>query len=95
MLKMLDALDVLENGDECFNFGLDFLVVDISFIKTGRADFNKSEGGLFGGINERLILKSEFDHKMHMRLFPLVNFINAVFEMRHALDINFIVDSVA
>jgi hypothetical protein len=94
MLKMLDALNVLEDGDECFNFGLDFLAVDISLVKTGRADLNKSESGLFGGINERLILESEFDHKMHMGLFPLINFMNAVFEMRHALDINFIVDSV-
>jgi hypothetical protein len=94
MFEMLDSLDVLEDGDEGLNFGLDFLAVQISFIKAGRADLNKSESGLFGGINVRLILESEFDNKVHVRLFPLINFMNEVFEMCHALDIDFVVYSI-
>ncbi len=94
MSEMLDSLDVLEDGDECLNFGLDFLAVHIALIKTGRADLNKSESGLFGGVTVRLILESEFDNKVHVRLFPLINFMYAVFEMRHVLDINLVVYSI-
>lgn len=62
MFKVFNALNILKDSNEGLNLRLDFLAVNISLVKTGGADLNKSQCGFFCRVDEWLVFEDDLNN---------------------------------